>query len=439
MRRVIGRLVTVWSVIVPPTLIAGEPGHPSQSTQGDRATSTPVPFAVLGDSKVGDGRLMAPFYDYVIWPHAVVTKDQAFCVFGNAKGQPIAMTFDLHSRRWSDFVRISEFGLRNDDHGNPALAIDGDGYLHVFYGCHGGPMRHAKSRQPYDIATWDEKQPPTAKATYPQVMPMADGRMLLFYRAGGHMEPWTLRESKDGGTSWRPPQPIVEMRRDPPDRLAAAYCDFLPGADRRSVHLFWCHKDDNAARVTSTRPHPWRPLKYPGLHEAVYRYNVYYLKRQADGEWCTAKGDVVSLPVSKSEADAKCLVYDSGDEFTFLGTHIAIDAADRPYLRFGTGVVDWVKYHGNAQAAVVPVTQRFAHLNNGKWRVTSELPADWPKDVVRTIQAPGPLAFGHTWPSGRWFIFAGREATEAARGCSVYLYNDETGYVRPDAGPTRVD
>lgn len=194
-------------------------------------------------------------------------------------------------------------------------------------------------------------------------MRMKDGRLLLFYRAGGHMEPWTLQVSDDDGRTWGPPQAIVEMRQAPPDRLAAAYCFMLPGSDGRIAHLFWNHKDDNAARVTDARPHPWRPLKYPGLHEAVYRYNVYYLKRDADGAWANAAGEPVTLPVSKAEADRRCLVYDSGDEFTMVGrTRMMIDEQDRPFIRFGTGVVDWVKRHDDPNAAVVPITDRFAMM-----------------------------------------------------------------------------
>ena len=57
---------------------------------------------------------------------------------------------------------------------------------------------------------------------------------------------------------------------------AAAYAYFLPGPQGRTIHCFWNHKDDNAGRINAGRmtKHPWRPLKYKGLHEAVYRYNI---------------------------------------------------------------------------------------------------------------------------------------------------------------------
>jgi hypothetical protein len=383
--------------------------------------------------------MYTPFYDYVIAPHAIVTDDAVYCAFQNTKGQPLVMVFRPAGKTWDGPAIASELGLGRDAHGNPSICIDRNGHLHVFYGCHGGPMRHTRSTAPHDITRWEEQGPPTPKATYPQTMLMADGTVCLFYRAGGHMEPWTLRTSRDDCRTWSQPERVVEMRLDPPDRLAAAYCDFFPGSDGRTVHCFWNHKDDNAARVTDDRPHPWRPLKYEGLHEAVYRYNVYYVRRDADGVWRSAAGQTVKLPISKSEADRRCQVFDSGDEFAMVGTRLAVDHDNRPYILFGTGVVDWVRLHRDPNAVLVPITKRFAHFGSGKWRLNKEMPADWPDQVGRVLKAPGVLAYGKDWPGGHWFIFAVRRRIKPALGCSVFLYNDQTGYAARDGGPAIVD
>jgi len=397
-------------------------------------------FAVLGAGTVRDGRLYAPFYTYVIAPHAVVANQTVYCAFQNTGGQPLVMAYRAAEKTWEGPVKASQFGLGRDDHGNPSICSDRRGYLHVFYGCHGGPMRHARSAAPYDITRWEEQEPPTPKATYPQTMLMADGTIHLFYRAGGHMEPWTRRTSADDCRTWSAPERVVEMRLDPPDRLAAAYCDFFPGSDGRTVHCFWNHKDDNAARVTDDRPHPWRPLKYKGLHEAVYRYNVYYARRDPDGLWRNAACQSVKVPISKAEADARCLVFDSGDEFAMLGgTRLAVDNQNRPYIRFGTGVVDWVRLHKDPGVVIVPVTQRFAHFASGRWQVNKQMPPEWPSEVARIVMAPAALAYGSDWPGGHWFIFAERGAIKPGFGCAVFLYNDQTGYAARRGGPALVD
>jgi len=402
-------------------------------------------FAVLAGRKIPDGRLYAPFYLGVIGPHAVAERGTIFVTFQNARGRPIVMAYRPDARRWAGPVKAADFGLERDDHGNPAIAIDRRGRLHVFYGCHGGAMRNARSRKPWDISAWEDMPPPTPRATYPQVMRLADGSLALFYRAGGHPDPWCLRVSTDDGLTWSEPQRVIEMRKAPRDPRACAYAYSMPGARGRTIHCFWNHKDDNAARVSPTRPHPWRPLKYPGLHEAVYRYNVYYIRRDPDGVWKNAAGQPVALPVSKAEADAKCLAYDSGDEFTFLGTRLAVDKANRPYISFGTGVVDWVRRARDTAAgrtpreAIVPVTRRFATFSGGKWQVEREMPSRWPADVRRVLRAPGYLAWGDEWPSGHWFIAALRRPAKAGLGCAVLLFHDEKGFATHPGGPALVE
>jgi len=403
------------------------------------ARKTPEPsleqaFAMNRPARLGDRRHYSPFYGYVIGPHAVVEQGKVFCAFQNPDGQPIVMAYDVAAGKWSEPVRASTFGLKGDDHGNPSICIDGRGHLHVFYGCHGGPMRHTRSAKPYDITTWQEQPPPTPRATYPQTMRMADGTICLFYRAGGHMEPWSLRTSADDCSTWSEAARIIEMRLDPPDRLAAAYCQFFPGAKQDTIHCFWNHKDDNAARVSDRRPHPWRPLKYKGLHEAVYRYNVYYMHRNAEGIWQNAAGDPVELPISKAEADAKCLVYNSGDEFTFLGSRQAVDAADRPYFKFGTGVVDWARVE---RRVIVPPVDKYAQFAEGRWQIHDGMPETWPPEVRRVVESPGPAAYGGPDAAG-WSIFCHRSPIEPDAGATVFLYHDERGFATREGGPAKV-
>jgi S1-C subfamily serine protease len=420
--------------------LEGQPKPPDGRARAIGGLDTSPAFAVLGRNARAPGEpLFAPIYDYVIGPHAVLAKETVFCVFQNSRGQPVAMAYQPAGKHWLGPVKVSEFGLGgNDDHGNPALCIDARGYLHFFYGCHLSPMRHAKSAKPYDIARWQELPTPAPQATYPQVMRMADGSIFLFYRAGGHMEPWTQRTSRDDGGTWGPPQPLVEMRKAPPDPLAAAYCCFLPGGNGRTVRLFWNHKDDNAAQVTAARPHPWRPLKYPGLHEAVYRYNVYYMKRGADGVWRDATGRQLDLPVSKAEADRRCLVYDSGDQFT-NGLQTVVDAEDRPFVRFDAGVGDWTKRQDDPKATFIPFTPRFACQVAGRWQVSRAMPADWPAEVARIFRAPGTLVPSEQWPVGLWFLSLEGSLAGRGLGCAIQLRHDQAGSAVRQGGPAVVD
>lgn len=424
------------------TLMAGVAGV-SRSAAPDAADVPPATrdraFAVLAPRGSPGGRLYAPFYNYVITPHAVVRDGVVYCAFQDTAGRPVLTAYHTRTKRWQGPVRASERGLGADTHGNPSLCIDRAGYLHVFYGCHGGAMRHTKSVRPGDIGAWAEQPSPTKRATYPQSMLMTGGRIFLFYRAGGHMAPWCLRISADSGKTWSDAQRVIEMRLDPKDPLAAAYAFFFPGSAGKTVHCFWNHKDDNAARVRKGRPHPWRPLKYPGLHEAVYRYNAYYLRRGEDGRWTSAAGKAVTLPVSKRRADAECMLYDSRQEFTFVpyGSRLAVDAQNRPYLTCRIGVVDWVRGLDDPKHIRVPVRARYFGLEGAKWSVHDDLPADWPAAVRADLAARGLAAYGDR-TAGPWYIYAERRRLNRADGCLVLLYHPKIGYVTPPGGAFRI-
>jgi hypothetical protein len=293
-------------------------------------------------------------------------------------------------------------------------------------------MKHAQSSKPYEIIEWQEHPAPTSRATYPQSIRMADGTIFLFYRAGGHMEPWSARISKDDGQTWSEAEKVIEMRLAPPDKLAAAYASICPGSEGRSVHCFWVHKDDNAARVKGDKRHPWRPLKYKGLHEAVYRYNMYYIFRDNEGAWRNIAGQKVELPVSKEFADAHCMVYDSGDDFTNIAFPF-VDAQNRPYARFRTGVGDW-KAGGTI---IKPWQSLYANYEAGRWHISNEVPAAWPEEARVFAEAKGSAAFG---PKSQvdWFIYYTNDRFGLSQGTSIFLYNNTTGYAPRQPSPAHL-
>ena len=354
-----------------------------------------------------------PFFDYIITPHAVIAKDKVYCAFQNDKGQPLVMVYDLVAKTATGPVTASTFGLGDDDHGNPALHVDTKGHVHVFYGCHGGAMKHSRSVKPCEIDEWAEQISPTPRATYPQVMELADGTVCLFYRAGGHIMPWTMRTSTDDCTTWSKGTLIIEMRLKPPDPRAGAYCHFFPGSDGKTIHCFWNFKDDDPRR---------RPKEYAHLNEAVYRYNIYYVQRDADGTWRNAADEPITLPVSKAEADAKCMVFDSSKKFAYP-VRQAVDSRNRPYVLISTGVRDWAR----KEYTVIPMRPNYATLRGQTWSLADELPKDWPPEVRTVIQARGYEAFGDL-SRGRWFIFYRYLTSEETGETGIFLHDEKGNY-----------
>ena len=371
-----------------------------------------------------DGRPYKTFYNNYIAPHAILEKDIVFTAHQDGEGRPIIDAYDTKTKTWFGPVRASDHGLDGDTHGNPSITIDTKGHLHIFFGCHGKAMKHVRSTAPYDISRWEEMPSPTPRATYPQSMRMADGSIYLFYRAGGHLAPWSLRTSKDDGKSWSKPEPIIEMRRDFPDREAASYNAFVPGADYKTVHCFWVYKDDDPRG---------NKRKYQGMSEAVYRYNMYYAKRTADGQWIAADGTPMSdLPVNKPFCDKHAMFLNSGDEFT-APTRIVVGEDDTPYIRIRLGVTD---RKSGAARSLFPITTSSPPRWRGKWQVHEEMRDGLPKLVKRLLMSAGPAAFGGPQPN-KWFIHYKEGPPEDTNATYIWLGHIEEGYAIRQDGPAK--
>ncbi len=378
-----------------------------------------------------DGKPHRAFYNHYVWPHAIVENGQVFCTFEDGESRPVVMAYDLNERIWRGPVITSEFGLGSDTHGNPALCIDKDGILHLFFGCHVSRIYHVRSKKPFDISTWEEAPSPASKATYTQSFRMADDRLFLLYRAGGHVEPWVLQISNDNGQIWSEPEKIIEMRLDPKDPYSCAYCSFLPGSDKRTIHCFFLHKDDNPPKLNG-QPHPWRPLKYSGLHEAVYRYNVYYIFRDESGIWRNGRGEALQLPITKAQADSAALVYDSGHQFAFH-RRMLIDNQNQPYLRFDVGVEDWVNSN-----IIIPYQIKYLTLKNRMWEIEDHLPDYWPDEIKKQIITRGSPGYGELYPNN-WTIEQKTGPEEDSTAAYIWLSHPDFGYITRNGRPVLVD
>jgi hypothetical protein len=414
------RAVLLVTIIIPAATRAESPAHDLavaylSSSTGLEAIPHPYPM----------------FYHHHVAPHGVQHGDKLFLAYQDDRGRPVAMSYDAGVDVWQGPVRAADFGLGRDTHGNPSICVDRGGFVHLFYGAHGGLLRQAVSAEPLNISQWRDATNAAPRATYPQSQLLANGEMALLYRSGGHTDPWVLALSRDG-QSWSEPQNVIDLRRDPPDPKAAAYCVAFPGVGGKTLHMFFIHKDDNAGRVD---PHPWRPLKYPGLTEAVYRYNLYYVRRDSEGHWTNAAGEPVQTPISKRVADDRLLVYDSGDEMTYLAA-IALDDNDHPYARFKAGVVDW----GRGDRVVVPWRTYYATPDDapaGQWQLTENI-TDVPAPVRPWLDpAVVPVYDTDGGLSREWFLRHEVGAFADGRGSHLFLGHSERGWIEHAGGPAQ--
>lgn len=119
---------------------------------GTSASSVPVTFKTITDEAgrkaVHDKQNPQGIYR--------AERDATYVVFRGDDADPFASQYDHTTCEFGPVTRIGRNPIPDDDtHGAPALTVDDDGYLHVFYGVHNDPLSYARSAQPYETTEWE--------------------------------------------------------------------------------------------------------------------------------------------------------------------------------------------------------------------------------------------------------------------------------------------
>jgi len=107
---------------------------------------------------------------------------------------------------WGLPTRFAVEILPEDGHRAPAIVRSADGYLHVFFGAHDGPVKYYQSMNPNDVTGWTDVttriSTPWGNGTYP--LPIIDpltNKLFLFFRNGNQYSQDFI-SSTDNGTTW---------------------------------------------------------------------------------------------------------------------------------------------------------------------------------------------------------------------------------------------
>ena len=299
-------------------------------------------------------------------PSAEYYNGVTYIAYQGPHEDPYVCAYNHADKMWSGPVRAGENIMghtpdptdpgKADNHGRPAMIVDGQGHLHLVFGGHGGYWRlgkntlgtpgqgkqtHVVSRNPEDISSWEVLDNITPFGTYSQFVKMDDGDIYLFYRHGSHRSDWVYQKSTDNCRTFAPPVSILkhQVREDDPNTHDAWYAWF-----------------DNGLGDTITATYVYHPCKLRG--HTKERYNGYYMKLNCqDDSWENVKGEALALPVTKEYADEKTRVCDTGSERSNHGT-CRVDEDGHPHLFFrqGPGQVRYYRWLGNAWQAPVAVT-----------------------------------------------------------------------------------
>lgn len=225
-----------------------------------------------------------------------------------------------------------------DSHGKPTLIIDELGYIHIFYGGHGGveelhgknPLgdshsgenKHSVSKKPFEITSWEYLDNVSPFGTYNQAVKMDNGDLYLFNRHGAHRSDWVYQKSTDNGRTFEAPVPFLKHKRN-------------EGAIHVDSWYAYVSKGLNDDIVVGFDYHYcWdreAPRNNRGGH-STERKNLYYMTfNTATNAWSNVHGEPLDIPLTKEEADAKTLAVATGSKWTFNGS-TKVDAEGIPHI-----------------------------------------------------------------------------------------------------------
>lgn len=257
---------------------------------------------------------------------------------------PYVAAYDHINDKWFGPFKAGSSALgkdptkKIDSHGKPTLIIDNEGYIHVFYGGHGGvkeihgknPLggyhsgenKHAVTSKPYDISSWQDLDNVSPFGTYNQAIKTDNGDIYIFSRHGAHRSNWVYEKSIDNGRTFAEPVSfLMHKRRDDGIGSDSWYAYVSKGLNNEIVigfdyHYCW----DREA-----------PRNNRGGH-STERKNLYFVKFDTiNDSWSNIHNEKLSIPINKEVADQKALAVDTGELWTFNGS-TKVDAKGNPSI-----------------------------------------------------------------------------------------------------------
>lgn len=254
-------------------------------------------------------------------------------------------TLDRRTAQWSPTYTVGE---AYDNHGGPALSVDGKGFLHIVYYPHHHAFRYRRSKQPNDASAWEDEIQFGQRCTYPTLVCGPDDTLYLTCRRSFSDKPWQVELwTKRPNQPWRGPVPLLLSRY----KGYAHFQESLAwGADHRTLHLC-CRLHEKTDRGAYGR------LQTVG----------YMVSRDFGRSWQRSDGSPVELPATAETIEV--LASGGVDHGRALRAGaMAIDAAGKPHVTYS------VRESHSAQTLVA------TPKGDGNWRridLTEHLPGKW--------------------------------------------------------------
>ncbi|HEY5550370.1 MAG TPA: BNR-4 repeat-containing protein [Opitutaceae bacterium] len=231
-----------------------------------------------------------------------------FAAFYAADSTIVLARREIGSDVWTT-RRTDIIGRTANAHNTVAIAVDGDGFLHIAWDHHGDPLNYARSTAPLSLEL-GPREPMTgsleSEVTYPAFLELPGGDLLFLYRDGrsgrGNL---VLNRYSVRARTWTQIQPnLIDG-----EGARSAYTNAV--VDRRGVfHLAW----------------NWRSSP-----DVATNHDIAYA-RSADGgvTWTSIAGTPLPVPITAANADYALRV---GPNRSMMNPpSLAVDGQGRPYI-----------------------------------------------------------------------------------------------------------
>ncbi len=298
----------------------------------------------------GDGGQLKMIYDRRSRPQGLFLKGTVYLVYNGGAPPaatertdtyPFVTSFDLATKTFSKPIQLSKGG-GTDQHFCPIIWADKNGFFHILYGCHKTPGTHliAKTRSGIGKSAkdWAEAPPIRHSLSYPTVYTLHDNNKVITFRTGEHRSSWSYLISKDACRSWiKPDHDAVDLNMggDSPrpdkkmENELSSYQTTFPSRDGRSLHVIFCHYDDNKQNVPEKF---WNP-RYKTKTNLGLKYNLYAINIDLQTHAVTNfEGRRVKTPVDFERANALCKIWDTDWRGAGVPPDIILDENDNPAM-----------------------------------------------------------------------------------------------------------
>lgn len=248
--------------------------------------------------------------------NAVVFRKQSIASFGDIQcisyydndGYVVLGKRNVHDTGWQ-IKRTNLTGNVQDAHNSISIIFDGDGYLHMAWDHHNGPLKYTRSVAPLSL----ELAAPVAmistdeqKVSYPEFYKMPDGNLLFLYRDGG---------SGNGNL-------VINKYETATQKWSRLQHNLIDGEGQRNAYWQACTDAKGTIHISWV----WRESpEVSSNHDLCYA-------RSTDGgiTWQKSTGEKYQLPITQSNAE---LVVGIPQKSNLINqTSMCADDAGRPFI-----------------------------------------------------------------------------------------------------------